>query len=297
MRADIVTLYMGLILIFGGGLTRVMAQKGSSLNPVAGYRTAWSMKSPDTWISANRYSGKALLFTGFTTLLCGFLVWWEPLSRYGLLIVTTVMAIGIVLTIFSTERYLRHNFDEDGNPKTCPTTTLQPTSPPTGGSVRDSSVLPARLPFSTLDYVLEVLAWSGLILGLAAVMLYYPDLPGKIPQHYGAGGKVDAWGGKGMVFMLPVISLVLYGLMSMLHWFSPSTSGKKVSPRQWRLSLDMIGWLKTITVWTFTYLSWMTLQIALGHARSLHAAFNPLMLGSMMMIMVFYIWRIQKSGD
>ncbi|MGE5390455.1 MAG: SdpI family protein [Deltaproteobacteria bacterium] len=296
MRLTPNTLYLGLIFLFAGGLTLLMAKKGSNLNPVAGYRTSWSMKSPETWVAANRYSGKALLLTGIITLLCGFLVWLEPLARYGLLIVMTVMTLGIVLTIVATETYLRRNFNEDGNPRYGTQTSAQNLKR-SSESVRSSSNMSVRLPFSALDYILEGLTWLGIILGLAAVIICYPDLPAKIPQHYGAGGKVDAWGGKGMVVMLPVISLVLYGLMSMIRWLSPSMSGKNVSPRQWRLSIDMINWLKAITVWTFTYLSWMTLQIALGRAEALHPAFNPIMLGSMTLIMVFYIWRILKAAE
>jgi len=296
MRINPNTLYLGFIFLFAGGLTLLMAKKGSNLNPVAGYRTSWSMKSPETWVAANRLSGKAMLLTGIITLLCGFLVWLEPLAQYGLLIVTVVMTLGLVLTIIATESYLRRNFDENGNPKTGTTTSGQH-SEMSSGTVQPSSDMPARLPFSALDYILEGLACLGIILGLAALVIYYPDLPAKIPQHYGAGGKVDAWGGKSLVFMLPVIGLVLYGLMTMIRWFSPSAGGKKTSPRQWRLSIDMINWLKAITVWTFTYLNWMTLQIGLGRAKALHPAFNPLMLGSMTVVMVFYVWKIMKAAE
>ncbi|NLW91844.1 MAG: DUF1648 domain-containing protein [Syntrophomonadaceae bacterium] len=295
MKIDFSTLYLGFIFIMAGGLTLLMAQKGSNLNPVAGYRTGWSMKSPETWVAANRYSGKALLVTGFVTLICGILVWLEPLAPYGMMIVIAVMSVGIVATIAATETYLRRNFDDDGNPKIYRFGVDLHEKPLTGTS-QPESALPSRIPFTILEYILEGLACLGIILALAAVIFYYPELPDQIPQHYGAGGQVDAWGGKGMVVMLPVFSLVLYGLMSMIRWFSPSSSGKKVSLGQWRLSLDLIAWLKAITVWTFTYLSWMTIQISLGQAHSLHAAFNPLMLGSMTIIIVFYIWKILKVG-
>lgn len=299
MKADFSTLYLGFIFIMAAGLTLLMAQKGNNLNPVAGYRTSWSMKSRETWVAANGYSGKALLLTGIITLLSGFLVWLEPLARYGIWIVIAVMMVGVVASIAATETYLRRHFDEEGHPKTDRSgAELNDKPVAVAGASQQTSVLPSRMPFNILDYILEGLAWLGIILALAAVIVYYPALPVKIPQHYGAGGQVDAWGGKGMVIMLPVISLVLYILMSMIRWFSPSSSGaKKVTPRQWRLSLDLIAWLKMITVWTFTYLVWMTLQIGLGHARSLHAAFNPIMLVSMSVVMVYYIWKIMQSDE
>lgn len=294
MRADFNTLYLGFIFLLAGGLTLLMAKKGSNLNPIVGYRTSWSMKSPETWIAANRYSGRSMLLTGIISLLCGFLVWWEPLAQYGMSLVTGVMGIGIVVTLVATEKYLRRNFNADGTPKDT-NSTIGENSGLAAESGQHPSTLPRRLSFSSLDYILETAALVGIILGIASVAVYYPDLPASVPQHYGAGGKVDAWGGKELVFMLPVISLVLYGFMSMIRWFSPSGSSKKISLRQWRLSLDLINWLKVLTVWTFTYLSWMTLQIALGRSHSLYPAFNPIMLGSMTVITVFYIWKILKT--
>lgn len=294
MQVNIDTIILGIIFILAGLLTIFMGKKGSSLNPIAGYRTSWSMKSPETWVAANQYSGRALLIVGIICLLAGFLVWFKPLAHYGILIVTILTTIGIVITITATESYLRRNFNEDGTPKTpgvavTGNDNTPPVTPPqfTPGEY--------KLPFSALDYVLEAASLLGIIIAVAAIYYYWPSLPEQIPQHYGAGGKVDAYGGKTIIFMLPVISLALYGFLSLIRWFSPATSGKSITPRQWRLTMDMVNWLKALTVWTFTYLSWMTLQIALGLAHSLHPAFTPIVLAATTLFIGFYAWKIKRS--
>lgn len=45
-------------------------------------------------------------------------------------------------------------------------------------------------------------------LPLIAALALYPDLPERIPAHYGFSGKVDRWGDKSEIFLIPAIILI-----------------------------------------------------------------------------------------
>jgi uncharacterized membrane protein len=49
----------------------------------------------------------------------------------------------------------------------------------------------------------------------------YPGMPAKIPMHWNIQGKIDAYGPKWAVFLMPGLMLVLLGLCSLLPTLSP----------------------------------------------------------------------------
>jgi uncharacterized membrane protein len=61
---------------------------------------------------------------------------------------------------------------------------------------------------------LVILAW-----GISAAL--YPGLPAKIPTHYNLQGKVDAYGSKGTIFLMPAVMIFLLGLFQLLPVLSP----------------------------------------------------------------------------
>jgi uncharacterized membrane protein len=61
---------------------------------------------------------------------------------------------------------------------------------------------------------LVLLAWI-----VAAAL--YPDMPAKIPTHWNIHGKVDAYGSKGTIFIMPGTMLLMLGLFCVLPYLSP----------------------------------------------------------------------------
>lgn len=66
--------------------------------------------------------------------------------------------------------------------------------------------------FETLAILLLLAIWM-------LPVFYLSHLPDTIPIHFGINGKPDAWGTKISIFMVPVISLVLFIGLSILNKF------------------------------------------------------------------------------
>ena len=82
-----------------------------------GYRTARSMRTPETWKAANAYANKLML--RFTLYSFGFpLIGWLLWRDHNFLVTVIGHTLLIVLVIYFTEGYLKRNFDSKGRPKT-----------------------------------------------------------------------------------------------------------------------------------------------------------------------------------
>jgi len=55
----------------------------------------------------------------------------------------------------------------------------------------------------------------------ALSLAVYPQLPDRIPTHWNLQGKVDDYSGKGSIFLMPGILVLLLGLFHILPWLSP----------------------------------------------------------------------------
>lgn len=71
-----------------------------------------------------------------------------------------------------------------------------------------------EIPDSNFEKAIKAVALLGLVATLAVTAYYWPKLPQQAPHHFGASGRPDAWGHKGLVLILPGISTVLYFILS-----------------------------------------------------------------------------------
>ncbi|MCG3121548.1 MAG: hypothetical protein ALAOOOJD_04703 [bacterium] len=153
-----------------------------------------------------------------------------------------------------------------------------------------------NLPRSSFENSLEFLGAMGLLLMFIVIAQYWPSLPERIPSHFGVSGQPDAWSGKSMLLILPVIAAVLYAGLTVLsrypHLYNyawPITEANAAA--QYRLAREMIIVLKTEIVWLFAYVNWQTIQTALGRAQGLGPAFLPIFLLIIFGSLGFYLYK------
>lgn len=152
------------------------------------------------------------------------------------------------------------------------------------------------LPRNAFENALEFLGAMGLLFMFAMVAQYWANLPERIPSHFGISGLPDAWSGKGTLLILPVLSVVLYGGLTVLsrypHIYNyawPITP--KNAAAQYRLARQLVIVLKTAIVWIFAYLDWQTIQTALGRAQGLGQTFLPIFLVVVFGSLGFYLYK------
>ncbi len=92
------------------------------INPIYGYRTARSMKTPETWKFAHKYCGKMWKKAGLILLPLSLLAMLPVMGKNDNLIgiwsstVLLLEMIPMIASLVLTERALAKHFDRNGNP-------------------------------------------------------------------------------------------------------------------------------------------------------------------------------------
>lgn len=132
--------------------------------------------------------------------------------------------------------------------------------------------------------------------------LYGPHrLAGRIPTHFGANGRPDAWGPSAMLLVLPAVAVGLYILMTLVARY-PSVFNYPVRvtpqnrPRLEAAALSMIAWLKMELSCLFAALQWFTIQVAGNPGRGLPPALMPLALVAIFATVAWHIAAMFRAG-
>lgn len=153
---------------------------------------------------------------------------------------------------------------------------------------------------------MEGLGFLALVLLLVLPMYYYPELPDRIPRHFDATGQVTAYGGKGIMWLMPIMGLITYTGLFFLnkvpHIFNyPTEITAENAKRQYRAATRMIRTLNLIIAWTFFYLTYSTIQTSVGIQEGLNEFFMGISIGILTgVILLYLVWSIKsrrKPGE
>ncbi len=165
---------------------------------------------------------------------------------------------------------------------------------------RKSAQPKITLELTLADRLLEALtALFVLLLGVVPIV-YYGDLPERIPQHYNAAGGVDIYGPKYLLLVLAGVGILLYGLMTWVgrhpHWFNyPVAITPENAEHQYRTAARLMRALKLVVVLTFFYLTYSSISIGLGKAEGLSPALLWGVLGGNGILMLWYFAQAFRS--
>lgn len=143
---------------------------------------------------------------------------------------------------------------------------------------------------------------ASLILGTFLYLaLHYPNLPPEIPRHYNLQGEPDAWAHKGIIWILPVLSLFLFvGLMLLARYPQLFNYAVEIHDNnrthQYRLAQSLVALIALITTLIFAYLSYGTIEVGRGNWVELNPWFTVLMIGLIFMVMIFYLILSKRSA-
>jgi hypothetical protein len=113
-----------------------------------------------------------------------------------------------------------------------------------------------------------------LILGWWIALSVYPRLPERIPVHFGVTGEADRWGGRWMIFVMPLVGAVVIALNYWLFEYLSPGSPRPIPP-ELKTPLHLL--LLVLSV-IFTYITWRMSEVAFGRARGLGGWFLPVAL-------------------
>lgn len=157
-----------------------------------------------------------------------------------------------------------------------------------------------NIKLTLLDWIIELVALVSVILLLILPIYYYDILPDKIPRHFNAQGKPDAYGNKSSLWVLPVISVLLYLFMTIINRFAhtfnyPQKITAENAQKQYRMATRMIRIVKAIIGVGFPFISFRTIQIALGKRAHLGQGFTLLFVGSLGVVITYFLVKALKQ--
>lgn len=155
---------------------------------------------------------------------------------------------------------------------------------------------------------MELFALILVVLTCYIALSNYSALPDTIPTHFDAGGNPDDWGSKGGIFLLPAMSAADFLFLTLLNfWFAVADDPRrfinlpgrrkslealtKAQAETMRIFLNRsLFTLKILTLGLFAYLTWQTVEIALGRASST-GLWLWLFIGAILLLVGYMIWK------
>lgn len=157
-----------------------------------------------------------------------------------------------------------------------------------------------KLVLSTTDKLIESISWLALIGLWYLVLANYSTLPETIPIHFNLAGKADGFGNKGNLFILPIISTIVFIAMSFLNKYPHTFNYLKTITEenalyQYSNATRFIRFLKLITVIIFGLISFEIIQIANKNTEAFNIWLLPLTLGLLLVSMAYYIIKMKQK--
>lgn len=135
-----------------------------------------------------------------------------------------------------------------------------------------------------------------LMIGLAVTVLpilFWNDIPDKIPAHYGVTGKVDRIGNKEELILLFLILWLLIGIFSVVSYYLKTSGLSKYASEQDEENLHivypMMTWTSFVLVCIFAYIIITSIL-----ERNLGILFLPITLIAVFLPIAFYIEEEKK---
>lgn len=161
-----------------------------------------------------------------------------------------------------------------------------------------------KLPITGWEIGLEVLSVLGVLFVFLLVYQSWGILPDRIPTHFGFTGQPDAWGNKENLFFLPIMTLAMYLLLTIVsrfpHTFNytfnyPVKITEENAETQYIMARHLIAVVKVETIWLFAYIQWITIEVALGKATGLSNLFLPIFMVVLLGTIVVYFYKARKK--
>ena len=156
-----------------------------------------------------------------------------------------------------------------------------------------------HIPLSSYDRTLEILAWLLLLATALVPVVYWQEIPERIPMHFGVDGTPDRWANKREVWIVPAIAAILHiglwWLNRYPHLFNYPVKITEVNARsQYALATRLMRIIMVGVNLLFLYIVVVSLRVAWGRQSEAGWALVLLIFLLLMAIMVWY-WRKLRS--
>ncbi|MEG0307598.1 MAG: DUF1648 domain-containing protein [Clostridium sp.] len=154
-----------------------------------------------------------------------------------------------------------------------------------------------KVSFTKFQKFIECITLLVLLGSIIYLAVSWDSIPSIIPSHFNAKGIPDDWSGKGSLLAMPIISIILYTLLTTITFF-PSIWNTPVEVTEKNRTFvhdnlrTMVCILKLIIISDFAYIS----VCAATQQGSLSSWFLPILLISTFGTLTIFITRIVKGN-
>ena len=154
-----------------------------------------------------------------------------------------------------------------------------------------------KIPPTKFGLVLEVIGLGVLLLMWGFVTYYYPNLPARIPTHFGADGQPDGFGHKSILWQLAVGATVLYGFMIWASRYPhcgnyPVKVTEENAERLYRLCASLMREMGLVCNVVCAWIVIATCLVATNQMNGLGVWFLPYVLILMSVTTIYYMARM-----
>lgn len=150
---------------------------------------------------------------------------------------------------------------------------------------------------SNLERILGIISVLGVLIAWTYLIVSWARLPNKIPTHFDFSGRVDSWGGKGSLLIVPIFMAVLYIILTITSKFPESFNymvniTEENARRQYQNARTSMAWLRAEITVMFLYLEWQGIQVAINKSTGLGLWFLPVFLIIVFGTLGVYIYKM-----
>ena len=159
-----------------------------------------------------------------------------------------------------------------------------------------------KLKLTNTAIVIEAISWFALGLLWIITLYNYTSLPESIPMHFNLAGKVDRYGDKSEILILPFVGTVLFFGMTILNKF-PHIFNYLVeittenALAQYQSATQMLRILKFVVILIFITITLLTIDVSKQNGNEINPWFVPALIGILFIITTFYIVKSIKSNQ
>ncbi|HKJ40680.1 MAG TPA: DUF1648 domain-containing protein [Sunxiuqinia sp.] len=152
------------------------------------------------------------------------------------------------------------------------------------------------------DYALEIIGIIGIISLIALPIYFFKQLPpDHIPKHFNSLGKADLFGGRALLWILPIIGIVLYIGMTLMNKFSfafnypPKKEKHEHAEKMYAIGKRTVRLLKVIIILSLSFLNYKLIEIGMHQTQNLGEFFLPLVLVILFAFLTAMIYRMIRK--
>jgi hypothetical protein len=152
-------------------------------------------------------------------------------------------------------------------------------------------------PLTFFDKTIEVIGIFALVASCMIPLMFFYELPERIPVHFDMAGQPDAYGSRSMTLIMPVVAISLYAIIFSAaryqHLFNypvPVTAENKTELLA--LSQQMLRLIRLAVALLFLVLIVSTVQVGLGESKRANIYFVIYFLLAIAAIIGIYVYRM-----